>query len=315
MSVEFAVMLVVFAAIEFVFAVILAVFAFTLFVNVNSAALAVVASEVIAVAFVAIEVVFAVILAVFAATFVGKVAIVLELTPPTEFIVVANDPFPEPVTSPVNAVVALAAITSVPISNPKFVLAAAAVAAPVPPFAIAIVPESVDAFVAMVMFAVPSKATPLMVRAVVNLAAEFAVVAVVADAANVAVAAFPSISPVTFEPETVPILASVTDPFASFMVLIAPSATFVVVTLPFASFEEVTALDAILGAAAVPLKSPANCKIPFVVESASAGVTPTGIVIFAVPSNGTPLMVRGVSKAVALAAKLASLALEVREST
>jgi hypothetical protein len=182
MSVEFAVILVVFAAtfvfnvaMLFVFAVMLAVFAFTLFVNVNSAALAVVASVVMAVAFVAIEAVlvaiavaFAVMLVVLAATFVfsvamlfvfavmlavfaaiafvfavinpGKVAIVLELTPPTELTVVAKDPFPEPLTSPVNAVVAFAAITSVPITKPKFVLAPAAVDAPVPPFKTARLP-------------------------------------------------------------------------------------------------------------------------------------------------------------------------------
>jgi hypothetical protein len=181
-SVEFAVMLAVLAAtfmfsvaMLFEFAVMLAVLAFTLFVNVNSAALAVVASVVMAVAFVAIEAVlvaiavalavmlvvlaatfvfnvamlfvFAVMLAVFAAiAFVfavinpGKVAIVLELTPPTEFTVVAKEPFPDPVTSPVNAVVALAAITSVPITKPKFVLAPAAVEAPVPPFSTASVP-------------------------------------------------------------------------------------------------------------------------------------------------------------------------------
>jgi hypothetical protein len=154
MSVEFAVILVEFAdtfvfsvAMLFAFAVMLAVLAFTLFVNVNSAALAVVASVVMAVAFAAIEVVFveiavafAVILAVLAATAVGKVAIVLELTPPTELTVVAKDPFPDPVTSPVNAVVAFAAITSVPITKPKFVLAPAAVEAPVPPFRTARLP-------------------------------------------------------------------------------------------------------------------------------------------------------------------------------
>jgi hypothetical protein len=157
------------------FAVMLAVLAFTPFVNINSAALAVVASVVMAVAFVAIEAVFeaiavalAVMLAVFATTFVfnvamlfvfavilvvfaaiafvlvvinpGKVAIVLELTPPTELTVVAKDPFPDPVTSPVNAVVAFAAITSVPITKPRFVLAPAAVEAPVPPLETAIVP-------------------------------------------------------------------------------------------------------------------------------------------------------------------------------
>ena len=78
--------------------------------------------------------VFAVILAVFAATFVGNVAIVLELTPPTEFTVVAKDPFPDPATSPVKVVVKFAAITSVPITKPKLVLASAGLAAPVPPF-------------------------------------------------------------------------------------------------------------------------------------------------------------------------------------
>ena len=48
--------------------------------------------------------VFAVILAVFAAINVGKVAIVVELTPPTLLIVVLNDPVPLPLTSPVNVI-------------------------------------------------------------------------------------------------------------------------------------------------------------------------------------------------------------------
>ena len=145
----------------FAFEVILAVFAFTLFVNVNSAALAVVASELIAVAFDVIEEVFAatfvfsvamlaafaVILAVLAAIAVvlfvinpGKVVIVAELTPPTAFTVVAKEPFPEPATSPVKVVVKFPAITSVPMTKPKFVLASAALEAPVPPFKTARLP-------------------------------------------------------------------------------------------------------------------------------------------------------------------------------
>ena len=51
---------------------------------------------------------------------------------------VAKLPFPAPVTSPVKVVVKFAAITSVPITKPKFVLAATDEVPPVPPFAIAI---------------------------------------------------------------------------------------------------------------------------------------------------------------------------------
>jgi hypothetical protein len=135
-----------------------------------------------------ISAVFAVILAVFAFTLVGKVAMVLELTPPTLFTVVAKLPLPDPVTSPVKVVVAVADITSVPITSPKFVLASAAVVAPVPPFATAIVvplqvpevivptlvkpelitllasvvPVNVFELVAIVISELPSKATPLM---------------------------------------------------------------------------------------------------------------------------------------------------------
>ena len=80
------------------------------------------------------------------------------------------------------------------------------------------------------------------------------------------------------------------------------------VTAASVIFVVVTAPAAISGEAAVPLKSPANCTKPFVVALASGGVTPTGIVMFAVPSNGTPLIVRGVSKALALAANRALFA-------
>ena len=65
---------------------------------------------------------------------------VFELIPPTLFTVVAKLPLPVPATSPVNVVVAFAAITSVPIAKPRLVLAAFAVVAPVPPLVIAIVP-------------------------------------------------------------------------------------------------------------------------------------------------------------------------------
>ena len=76
----------------------------------------------------------------FAFTKVGKPAIVAAVIPPTLLTVVAKLPLPDPVTSPVKVVVAVAAITLVPITNPKLVLASAAVVAPVPPFVIAIVP-------------------------------------------------------------------------------------------------------------------------------------------------------------------------------
>ena len=48
--------------------------------------------------------VFAVMLAVFDAIKVGKVPIVVELTPPTALMVVVNVPVPLPLTSPVNEI-------------------------------------------------------------------------------------------------------------------------------------------------------------------------------------------------------------------
>ena len=132
-------------------AVILVVFEVTRVSKATSALVALVISAVILVvlevilvsiaasAFVAL-VISAVILVVFEVTREGNVAMVLELTPPTLFTVVAKLPFPEPVTSPVKVVIAVADITSVPITKPKLVLAPAAVVAPVPPFAIAIAP-------------------------------------------------------------------------------------------------------------------------------------------------------------------------------
>jgi hypothetical protein len=90
-------------------------------------------------AFVKISAVLVVILDVLVFILVSNVEIVEELTPPTLLIVVAKLPFPLPETSPVKVVVAVADITSVPITKPRFVLAPAAVVAPVPPFATAIV--------------------------------------------------------------------------------------------------------------------------------------------------------------------------------
>ena len=131
-------------------AVILAILAFTLLVKVSSAALAVVASAVIAV-------VFAVMLIVFDATVIGKPAIVEAVMPPTLFTVVAKLPFPDPVTSPVKVVIAFAAITLVPITKPKFVLASEAVVAPVPPlFNVIVVPlQTPDVMVPTVVISVP----------------------------------------------------------------------------------------------------------------------------------------------------------------
>jgi hypothetical protein len=149
-AVSFAVILAVFAAtfvfsvaIAVSFAVILAAFAATFVFSVAMLFTFAVMLAVFAATFVfsvAMLFPFAVILAVFAATFVGNAAIALALTPPTEFTVVAKDPFPEPDTSPVKVVVKFAAITSVPITKPKLVLASAGLAAPVPPFKTASVP-------------------------------------------------------------------------------------------------------------------------------------------------------------------------------
>ena len=65
----------------------------------------------------------------------------------------------------------------------------------------------------------------------------------------VTVAALPAMLPVTFDPLTVTIFASVTEASASFVVVIAPAAT--------------------AGDAAVPVRSPANCTFPFTVVVAS----------------------------------------------
>ena len=68
----------------------------------------------------------------------------------------------------------LCANTSVPIAKPKFVRAPATVVAPVPPFAIGTAPERVVASAGIVIFVVPSKATPLIVLAVCSLEEEAA---------------------------------------------------------------------------------------------------------------------------------------------
>ena len=68
----------------------------------------------------------------------------------------------------------------------------------------------------------------------------------------VTVAALPAMLPVTLEPATVTIFASVTDASASLVVVIAPAATD--------------------GDSAVPVRSPANCTFPFTVVVASGVV-------------------------------------------
>jgi hypothetical protein len=135
--------LVVSLVILVVFAVMLVVFEVILVSNALSAFVALVVS--------------AVMLAVFAVTEVGKVAIVAELTPPTLFTVVAKLPLPDPATSPVKVVTAFAAITFVPITKPKFVLASAAVVAPVPPLfnAIVVALQIPDVIVPTVAISVP----------------------------------------------------------------------------------------------------------------------------------------------------------------
>ena len=139
--------------------------------------------------------------------------------------------------------IAFAAITLVPITNPKFILAEAAVVAPVPPFAISIsvplhtpevivptlvklelntldakvVPVSVFASAVIVILALPSKATPFIFFVAANL---------------VAVLALPVKSPVTL-PVTLPVKAPVnpvelTELNPAKEVVVAPNAIFVV---------------------------------------------------------------------------------------
>ena len=120
-SAVFAVILAVFAAIALVLLVILAVFAVIAFVLLVMLAvfeaMAVVLLVILAVfdsiavvllvilaVFEAIALVLLVILIVFEAINVGKVAMVVELTPPTLLVVVVNVPVPLPLTSPVKVI-------------------------------------------------------------------------------------------------------------------------------------------------------------------------------------------------------------------
>ena len=171
-------------------------------------------------------------LAVFAFTDVGNPAIVAAAIPPTLFTVVAKLPLPDPVTSPVNVVLAVADITSVPIDNPKLVLAPAAVVAPVPPLAIAMV--------------VPLHTPLVMVPTEFKFGREVIVLLDVAVMlpAVVAVVALPDKFPVTFPvrlpvtlpvkfPVTLPVRfpvnpVAVTDVNPASDVDVAPSAIFVV---------------------------------------------------------------------------------------
>ena len=109
----------------------------------------------------------------------------------------------------------------------------------VSPVPVAFIVNALAAADAIVIFAEPSNATPLIVTGVAILEA---------------VAALPVIFPVTFDPLTVTIFASVT--FASFI------------------FVVVTASVAIVGSAAVPAKSPANWIFPFELALASGIVAP-----------------------------------------
>ena len=99
---------------------------------------------------------------------------------------------------------------SVPITNPKFVLAALAVAAPVPPFSTAT--------------AVPLH-TPLVIVPTVAKFDNVVNVVLLPAVMFPAVAALPVIFPITFDPLTVLIFASDTAPSASLIVVIPPSAT------------------------------------------------------------------------------------------
>ena len=74
----------------------------------------------------------------------------------------------------------------------------------------------------------------------------------------VTVAALPAMLPVTLEPATVTIFASVTEASASLDVVTFASVIFAVVTAPSASFVVVIAPAATDGDAAVPVRSPAN---------------------------------------------------------
>jgi hypothetical protein len=105
--------------------------------------------------------------------------------------VVEKVPEPVPVTSPDKVVVALPAITSVPIVKPKLVLASEAVVAPVPPFAIAIVvPLQVPLVIVPTVFKFDKE---------VNVVFEVAVI----FPAVIAVVALPDKSPIKFGAVTV----------------------------------------------------------------------------------------------------------------
>jgi hypothetical protein len=111
----------------------------------------------------------------------------------------------------------LGAKTFVPITNPKLVLALAAVEAPVPPFAIATIPETFVAVPNNVPVIVPAVKFPLASLATIA----FAVLAFVA-----VVAEFATLPAVVIVPLNVP---------ASAIILVVPAA----VNLPFASTVKV----------------------------------------------------------------------------
>ena len=213
----------------------LAVFAITLVSKEFSAFVALVISAVILAVLadtlvfkVAILFVFAVMLDVFAFTDVGNPAIVAAAIPPTLFTVVAKLPLPDPVTSPVKVVLAVAAITSVPITKPKLVLAPAAVVAPVPPFAMAmVVPFHTPVVIVPTVFKF-GRAVNVLLDVAVMLPAVVAVVALPDK--------FPVRLPVTFPvtfPVTLPVRfpvnpEAVTDVNPASVVDVAPNAILVV---------------------------------------------------------------------------------------
>ena len=171
-------------------------------------------------------------LAVFAFTDVGNPASVAAAIPPTLFTVVAKLPLPDPVTSPVKVVLAVAAITSVPITKPKLVLAPAAVVAPVPPFAMAmVVPFHTPVVIVPTVFKF-GRAVNVLLDVAVMLPAVVAVVALPDKFPVTFPVRLPVTFPVTF-PVTLPVRfpvnpEAVTDVNPASVVEVAPNAILVV---------------------------------------------------------------------------------------
>jgi hypothetical protein len=141
---------------------------------------------------------------------------------------------------------------------PKFVNAVAAVVAPVPPFAMATVPVTLPAVVAVLAFPIRFPVTlPVMLAVMVPaeklpLASLFIIV--------FAVLLFVAAVIIVFKEVILEVLDVVL--FVAVIILVSKVAMV-------AEFTPPTVLT--VGDVAVPLKSPANCIIPFAVVDASVG--------------------------------------------